>query len=106
MTIFNTDEILAPDPELEVLHDREYRVRAFRKDPNLLVRGSVRDQKPPRLYIEADDQHAITMRAIISRELERDPSQISVLRSSAKRAIAARTNFFANLTVIAPGGLP
>ena len=56
MTIFNTDEILAPDPELEVLHDREYRVRAFRKDPNLLVRGSVRDQKPPRLYIEEDDQ--------------------------------------------------
>ena len=42
-----------PNPdELEVLHDREYRVRAFRKDPNLLIRGAVRDQKPPRLYIE------------------------------------------------------
>jgi hypothetical protein len=40
---------------LEVLHDREYRVRAFRKrDDLLLIRGAVRDQKPPGLYIEID----------------------------------------------------
>ena len=44
MSTFNTDDILPPDPELEVLHDREYRVRAYRKDPNLLIRGAVRDQ--------------------------------------------------------------
>ncbi len=54
MSQFNTDDILPPDPGLEVLHDREYRVRAYRKDPNLLVRGAVRDQKPAGLYIEED----------------------------------------------------
>ncbi len=56
MSTFNRDDILPPDPDLEVLHDREYRVRAFRKDPNLLIRGAVRDQKPPRLYIDEDDE--------------------------------------------------
>lgn len=55
-SLFDHSEILpTTEPELEVLHDREYRVRAFRKDPNLLIRGAVRDQKPPRLYIEGDD---------------------------------------------------
>lgn len=40
---------------LEVLHDREYRVRAFRKrDDLVLIRGAVRDQKPPGLYIDVD----------------------------------------------------
>jgi hypothetical protein len=53
--LFDRNEILPADPDLEVLHDREYRVRAFRKDPNLLILGAVRDQKPPRLYIESDD---------------------------------------------------
>jgi len=43
--------------ELDVLHDREYRVRAFRlSDDRLLIRGAVRDQKPPDLYIADDDQ--------------------------------------------------
>jgi len=56
---FNTDQILPSDPDLEVLHDREYRVRAFRKDPNLLVRGSVRDQKPPGLYLADDTEPLI-----------------------------------------------
>jgi hypothetical protein len=55
VSTFDTQDILPPDPDLEVLHDREYRVRAFRKDPNLLVRGAVRDQKPPRLYLVDDD---------------------------------------------------
>ncbi|HSL72949.1 MAG TPA: DUF2889 domain-containing protein [Ilumatobacteraceae bacterium] len=42
------------DP-LEVLHDREYRVRAFRKaDDVILIRGAVRDQKPPGLYLAID----------------------------------------------------
>lgn len=60
-SLFDRSDILPADPdELEVLHDREYRVRAFRKDPNLLIRGAVRDQKPPRLYIE-DDNNALTI---------------------------------------------
>ena len=56
MSTFDQREILPPDPDLEVLHDREYRVRAFRNDPNILIRGAVRDQKPPHLYILADDE--------------------------------------------------
>jgi Protein of unknown function (DUF2889) len=51
---FDRHEILADDPDLEILHDREYRVRAFRKDQNILIRGAVRDQKPPNLYFEND----------------------------------------------------
>jgi hypothetical protein len=61
--LFDTSSILPSDPigddgtPLEVLHDREYRVRAFRKrDDLLLIRGAVRDQKPPGLYIEIDPE--------------------------------------------------
>ncbi len=61
--LFRTDSILPSDPvgddgaPLEVLHDREYRVRAFRKrDDLLLIRGAVRDQKPPGLYIDIDPE--------------------------------------------------
>ena len=57
---FDHSSILPPDPDLEVLHDREYRVRAFRKDPNLLIRGAVRDQKPAGLYF-ADDPQPLTI---------------------------------------------
>ena len=62
MGMFRTDSILPPDPEgLEVLHDREYRVRAYRvSDDELLIRGAVRDQKPPGLYL-ADDPEPLTM---------------------------------------------
>ncbi len=59
--LFDTSTILPTAPlgddgePLEVLHDREYRVRAFRKrDDLLLIRGAVRDQKPPGLYIVID----------------------------------------------------
>jgi Protein of unknown function (DUF2889) len=60
--MFRTDEILPPDPEgLEVLHDREYRVRAFRvAEDEILIRGAVRDQKPPGIYL-ADDPDPLTM---------------------------------------------
>jgi len=61
--LFATSTILPTDPvgddgePLETLHDREYRVRAFRKrDDLLLIRGAVRDQKPPGLYIEIDPE--------------------------------------------------
>ncbi|MGH9135098.1 MAG: DUF2889 domain-containing protein [Ilumatobacteraceae bacterium] len=65
---FDTGSIL-PDPhpggaddgydtrDLDVLHDREYRVRAYRLAADrLLIRGAVRDQKPPDLYIADDDE--------------------------------------------------
>lgn len=53
---FETDEILpaAPDGAV-VLHDREYRVRAFRvADDRLLIQGAIRDQKPPGLHVVTD----------------------------------------------------
>ena len=59
--LFDTSTILPAGPlgddgePFEVLHDREYRVRAFRKaDDIMLIRGAVRDQKPPGLYIDID----------------------------------------------------
>jgi hypothetical protein len=59
--LFAHDSILPSDPvgddgePLEVLHDREYRVRAFRAaDDAVLIRGAVRDQKPPGLYLDLD----------------------------------------------------
>jgi hypothetical protein len=60
-SLFDNASILPDSPigddgkPLEVLHDREYRVRAFRKrDDLVLIRGAVRDQKPPGLYIDID----------------------------------------------------
>ncbi len=60
-SLFDAASILPADPVdeagqlLEVLHDREYRVRAFRKSADrLLLRGAVRDQKPPGLYLDID----------------------------------------------------
>ncbi len=60
--MFRTDAVIPPDPDgLDVLHDREYRVRAYRlADDRLLIRGAVRDQKPPGLYL-ADDTEPLTM---------------------------------------------
>lgn len=55
---FLTDSILPPAPAGEarpILHDREYRVRAYRLSADrILIQGAVRDQKPPGLYIQAD----------------------------------------------------
>jgi hypothetical protein len=57
VTRFDTDALLPPDPEgMDVLHDRDYWVRAYRKaDDVLLLRGAVCDRKPPGLYIPGDD---------------------------------------------------
>lgn len=55
------DSILPPHPTddaghpLELLHDREYRVQAYRKrDDLVMIRGAIRDQKPPGLYFPDD----------------------------------------------------
>ncbi len=62
MDLFDTNSILADDPgEMAILHDREYRVRAYRKAADrVLIRGAVRDQKPPGLYL-ADDPDPLTI---------------------------------------------
>lgn len=52
---FLGDDILPDDSELIPIHDREYRVRAYRlTQDKILLRGAVRDQKPPGLYISHD----------------------------------------------------
>lgn len=44
-----------PEPELPLLHDRTYSVRAYRQsDTELRLRGQVKDQKPPGVYVETD----------------------------------------------------
>lgn len=61
MTQFAADSILPPAPDLEVLHDREYRVQAYRMaDDLIMIRGAVRDQKPPGLYL-GEDEHPLTI---------------------------------------------
>jgi hypothetical protein len=53
---------IAPHPEGtdaadELIHERAYVVRAYRKGTDTLVlRGSVRDQKPPGLYVPSDPE--------------------------------------------------
>ncbi len=49
--------LLPPDPDLELLHTRNYETQVYRvSDGELLVRGAVRDRKPPGLYIEGDPE--------------------------------------------------
>jgi pyrroloquinoline quinone (PQQ) biosynthesis protein C len=50
------------------------------------------------IHIEGDDEHAVTMRRIIVRELERHPESLVDLEYGAARAIAARIRFFEALS--------
>jgi hypothetical protein len=53
------------DPQTDLIHERAYVVRAYRKDESTLwLRGAVRDQKPPGLYI-ADDPEPLTVHHMI-----------------------------------------
>jgi pyrroloquinoline quinone (PQQ) biosynthesis protein C len=51
-----------------------------------------------RIHIEDDDEHAVTMRRIIDRELQEDPRRLKALKGSARRLLAARTQFFHGLS--------
>ncbi len=61
---------IAPHPDGvdaadELIHERAYVVRAYRNGADkLILRGSVRDQKPPGLYI-ADDPEPLTIHHMI-----------------------------------------
>jgi hypothetical protein len=89
--MFRTDSILPPDPEgLEVLHDREYRVRAFRTaEDRLLIRGAVRDQKPPGMYVP-DDPDPLTMHHMVV-EIEVDFPSLEIVRARAALDIHPHT---------------
>jgi hypothetical protein len=63
-------DAIAPHPDGvaaadELIHERAYVVRAYRHGTDqLILRGSVRDQKPPGLYI-ADDTEPLTIHHMI-----------------------------------------
>ena len=58
-------DLLPPDPDLPLIHNRTYDVRVFKKDDaTLLVRGAVRDVKPAGLFIE-DDPDPITVHHMV-----------------------------------------
>ena len=45
------------DPENDLVHERAYVIRAYHKDESTLwLRGAVRDQKPPGLYVPGDPE--------------------------------------------------
>lgn len=48
------------------------------------------------IHIACDDEHALTMKKIIDRQMQ-DPRQLQMLKSSAKRIIHARARFFESL---------
>ena len=53
------------DPEADLLHERSYVVRTYLKDDHTLVmRGAIRDQKPPGLYVQ-DDPEPLTVHHMI-----------------------------------------
>ena len=53
------------DPQTDLIHERAYVVRAYRKDDaTLWLRGAIRDQKPPGLYVE-DDPDPLTVHHMI-----------------------------------------
>lgn len=53
------------DPQNDLIHERAYVVRAYRKDDaTLWLRGAVRDQKPPGLYVP-DDPAPLTVHHMI-----------------------------------------
>ena len=53
----NTNPMLPPDPDLPLIHTRNYEVRAYKvSDSEILIRGAVRDDKAPGLYIDNDPE--------------------------------------------------
>jgi hypothetical protein len=62
------------DPVDDLLHERCYVVRAYRADDTtLILRGALRDQKPPGLYI-ADDDEPLTVHHMVVDMTIRVPS--------------------------------
>jgi hypothetical protein len=63
-------DAIAPHPDGvdaadELIHERVYVVRAYRRgDDELVLRGAVRDQKPPGLYIN-DDTEPLTVHHMV-----------------------------------------
>lgn len=67
---FDTGQALPSDAGLDPIHDREYRVRAYRLSAErILIRGAVRDQKPPGLYISYDPDPITVHHMVVEMEV-------------------------------------
>jgi len=56
---------IPPEPEVPLVHERTYDVRAYRKSATeLLIRGAVRDDKPGDLYVP-DDPEPLTFHHMV-----------------------------------------
>ena len=54
-----------PEPDLPLIHDRIYTARSYRRSANeILVRGQLKDQKPPGLFI-ADDPEPMAIHHMV-----------------------------------------
>lgn len=61
-----TPDMLPADPDLPLLHTRNYEVRAFLKDENtVLLRGAVMDRKPGGLYVPDDDEPLVMHHMVV-----------------------------------------
>ena len=59
------EPILPADPDLPLLHTRNYEVRAYKVNDNeILIRGAVRDDKAPGLYVN-DDPEPLTIHHMV-----------------------------------------
>lgn len=64
-TSMNSRPILPPDPDLPLIHTRNYEVRAYKvSDSEIMIRGAVRDDKAPGLYID-DDPEPLTIHHMV-----------------------------------------
>ncbi|MFM8649253.1 MAG: DUF2889 domain-containing protein [Actinomycetota bacterium] len=61
----NPNPILPADPDLPLIHTRNYEVRAYKvSDNEILIRGAVRDDKVPGLYVN-DDPEPLTIHHMV-----------------------------------------
>lgn len=58
------DDLLPDEPDLELLHTRDYQVRSYRKGENIVLRGAVRDRKPAGMYL-ADDPEPLQIHHMV-----------------------------------------
>lgn len=73
------------EPEADLIHERAYVVRAYRKDDRtLLLRGAVRDQKPPGLYVPGDTEPLTVHHMIVDLEIAVPSLEIVGARAALK----------------------
>jgi hypothetical protein len=75
------ESLLPPDPEgLDLLHSRDYAVQSWRIDERrILLRGAVRDTKPPGLYVPDDDQPIVIHHMVVDLTVDLPTSVIEAV---------------------------